>query len=218
MEEKILGRGMHRRLEPNSVSLSKSTIILGSKVSNFFKIRNITHASIIIDYKNKSIILWGEKDTGEKKFNAGILGYRILYPKKYLNSKNKSTMIKFRLGNYINVLSHSLYLAKPLNNHSVIIENVSLQKINLVQMRVVIDIDERFMIFGNLDIIRDLKPSDLIRKSSNSLITKNENEKLPIVNKEYDINDVQKIPAGNSLHLQAIEQADREYSRMILGE
>jgi len=210
MEERIFGRGLHRRLEPNLVSISKSTIILGSKVSNFFKIRNITHASIIIDYKNKSIILWGEKDTGEKKFNAGILGYRIQYPKIYPNGKNVSTMIRFKLENYINVLTHSLCLAKPLNNHSVIIENVSLRKINLVQMRVVIDIDERFMIFGNLDIVRDLKPNDLIRKS--------ENEKLPIVNKEYDINDVQKMPAENSAHLQAIEQADKEYSRMILGE
>jgi hypothetical protein len=156
----------NKRLEKNTVSITATGLSLGENVSNFFDKRNINHASIIIDYKNNSIIIWGEKGTTrDPSSHYNGTGLRIFYP----NYANTLTVIKARIERIINFMFSNKYLAKPLNDHSVIIENVELNKRVILASRMFFDFEKKIIIMGNFNIGNNLTSEDLIRKQNKSV-------------------------------------------------
>jgi hypothetical protein len=158
-------------LPNNAVKIMSTYIILGNSVMNFFKKKQLVNMSIILDYKHGSIILWGDKK--EEIANASNSGYVIYYPDMSFKSRpvtyvgysgvNKLTIIYMDISKYIDV-SVRYYIAKPLNDCAVILENVLLTGPGKVTGRGFFNINEQFFLLGDTTMGRDLKPEDLIRK------------------------------------------------------
>lgn len=155
-------------LPNNAVKILSTYIILGNGVMNFFKKKKLVYMSIILDYKHNSIILWGNK----KEDNSDS-GYTIYYPDVSFKSRpvtyvgysgvSRLTIIYTDISKYIDV-SVRHYVAKPLNDCAVILENVLLTGPGIIRARGFFNINEQFFLLGDTTMGRDLKPENLMRK------------------------------------------------------
>jgi hypothetical protein len=218
-------------------------IVLGKRVSDFFKNRNINTITIIIDYKNNSIILWGdEKERINPRYNYKInykTGYKIYYagiiysqPKTQLYTK-----ITMRIGDYLTVLRKD-YAAKQLNSRAVIIENVKLLDDVIIRGERYINMKEQFIIMGDNTLSMNITPEDLVRKErkiqtnqATPIQTQTQTSRLPntqsqitqksrqlpvkIQEKQVEItpNIIDDMPTSEE-----IAKAEAEYKKMILGD
>lgn len=205
----------------NAVAISANYIVLGNAVANFFLKRNIKHITHILDYKNNSLILWGDdpkKTQPGASYLKGTLGH-VLYGKgTYVSKQSKTprayTIIPIKLKGYVKI-KNTAYLAKPLNNSAVIIENVIME--DCCEMKqCCFSAKNEFILFGNYDIGRNITREDLIRKKS---------QKNPenLVKPEVKPVTSTTLSTVQVLNTQIIEddaqkQADDEYKSMILGE
>lgn len=161
----------------NAIAISPKHIVLGNIVANFFKKRNIKTVSIILDFKNKSLILWGDDPLNTKAtYRTGDSGYVIYYPglSTYKSSgdyriKRQLTTIEAHLYKYVDV-KNLPYLAKPLNSNAVIIENVVILDGFVDTRKFYLSMKEGFFLMGNVKMGPSLKGEDLIKKSSINMI------------------------------------------------
>jgi hypothetical protein len=218
------------------ISISKGGILLGRKVSEYFKSRGTILVNIILNYNNNSMII---TDTGlRENFVRSHTdpGLRVRYETSYKHNTDirLTHIIKFFNLDYINV-----FKAKPFKGTSVIVENLPLKSEATFRGYIVyVNIKSRLVLFGNLKQCLDIKLEDITPSEvSDETITKNSAQTINtpsssqikpkpiqknvtnhIPDKEYANNDIQKKPEENRPSPEALEQADREYSRMILGE
>jgi hypothetical protein len=61
-------------LKDDEVIVYKNYIVIGNGIKRFFFKKQISTVTLILDYKNKSIILWGDLDTDERGFDSGEKG------------------------------------------------------------------------------------------------------------------------------------------------
>ena len=164
----------------NTITISARGLVLGKSVSNFFLKKNIKTISIILDYKNNSLILWGDNpinaQPGDTWIN-GRLGFKLYPPGSIIYKSNTGELQSPRelalinikkLKTYIN-FRNLAYLAKPLNNRAIIIENVSLEYVFEDMMRMYINMKDNFILLGDHRLAQDMKPESLIKSSSPNL-------------------------------------------------
>jgi hypothetical protein len=205
--------------EPNSISISLNSIILGKNVGDFFRKNGISSVLLIFDFKHNSIIM---KEDNE-------LGLNIHY-----NQWNDVLNIKTMNFIYLERgFRKSLVLrAWPLNKNSIIVENVPLKTLlNLSGKRVSVDMKNSLIIFGKIfektqcvfqfeenELVRQIKKPIEQKNSQNQNQNKNASGKNDIVDKGKGNIDVLEMPAENSPSQEEVERANKEYSKMILGE
>jgi hypothetical protein len=218
------------------ISVSKSGIILGNKVAAFFKSRGTILVNMVLNYNNSSLIII---DTGLREnilMNHADQGLKITYETSY----KKNTNVKLtQLIKFLNIDYLTIFRAKPFKGNSVIIENIPLRDaVSLRSIIAHINMKSKLISFGNLKQCQGIKLEDITPSETNnktvaekstttltvapSLQIKpkpiQKNSSQPIPDKEYANNDLQKKPDENRPSQEALERADKEYSRMILGE
>jgi len=215
------------------ISISKTGIVLGRKVAGFFNSRGTILVNIILDYNNNSMII---SDTGLREdilLNHAEQGLKINYEKPHYKL---SPIIKLtQLIKFLNLDYITIFKARPFKGNSVIIENIPLaDALSLRGTIVNINMKSKLIMFGNLKQCKEIKLEDITPSKNNSTTTPSQpktqlNQSTvtpsqpktpakPIVNRRYDLNEVSEISDENLPSSEAAEKADKEYSKMILGE
>jgi hypothetical protein len=218
------------------ISVSKTGIILGNKVAAFFKSRGTILINAILNYNNNSLIII---DTGLREnilMNHVDQGIRIYY--NTINKHNTDIKLK-QLIKFLDIDYLTIFKARPFKNNSVIIENLPLKSAVGIRGHVAsLNMKSRLIMFGNFKQCMNIKLEDItpsetnnktVAEKSTTTLTATPSEQIkskpiqknssqPILDKEYANNDLQKKSDENRHSKEALERADREYSRMILGE
>jgi len=221
----------------NAITMSGMGLILGKSVTNFFLKRRIETISIIIDYKNKSLILWGDNPSDAQPGDTcqnGKLGFKLYHPNSFITKGSHTiptpkefAVLKIGLGTYI-IFRNLAYLARPLNNRAIIVENIMLKDAFVDMKKMYINIKENFVLLGDLRLGPDIKPERLI-KAPTPPVYANVNPRATQKNVSIDARNVSTRPTSQPIQTEnANEQeipiseeaarADNEYKRMILGE
>ena len=218
------------------ISVSNNGIILGKKVANYFKSKGVSFVNIILNYNNNSLII---KDTGIREnrlINNKEQGLRITYEQHYKRNTSikLNQLIRFLDTDYVNI-----YKAKPFKEDSVIVENIPFRDQVILRCCIVnIRIKSKLIFFGNLKQfdeinLKDITPipssiqnnltstpsqSKIQSTQSTSTLSQSKTSTKPVADRRYDPNEVSKIDDENSPLSEAQERANKEYSKMILGE
>lgn len=222
-------------IEPNSVSISQSSLVFGNNVGDWLRKQNISKMIIVFDFKNKNIIfrrddLWGlliqYHDVWGDRLHVKTYRYFLEPPKK-----NRASL---------------LFRARILNKDSIILENVPLNNFVLaIGKRIFIDLEQNLIIVGNFnansnfdlrltekDLIRLTKPQTIF-PTTNKQVTATpsapispvttapseiKSETKHIYHKEIASDDLLEMPTENSTPTEEQIIIDKEYSKMILGE
>jgi hypothetical protein len=205
----------------NSVCISPTGIVLGKSVTDFFLKRKVDTVSIILDYKNKALILWGDNPAiikPEDSIRNGRAGFKIYYVGAIYDRKTQAireyTFVRTKLGGYIG-LQNRAYIAKPLNKFAVIIEDMIMADVFTDNRKFFFNTKGNFIVMGNMSLAPSIKPEGLIRQTQKN---------VPADVKNTPTN--QPIPTSASMSNKKIEdnesistiKADNEYKHMILGE
>jgi hypothetical protein len=227
----------------NAITMSGMGLVLGKSVTNFFLKRKIETVSIIIDYKNKSLILWGDNpsDVQPDDITAcknGRQGFKLYYPGSFIRkgthtvpAPKEFAVLNTNLSTYI-IFQNLTYLVRPLNNWAVIVENIILKDAFVDMRKVYINIKENFVLLGDLRKGPDIKPKSLVKAPATPLYanvnprTTQKNVSTGIIN-TATVSTSQPIQTENT-NENANEQdipiseeaarADNEYKRMILDK
>jgi hypothetical protein len=218
----------------NAITMSGMGLILGKSVTNFFLKRRIETISIIIDYKNKSLILWGDNPFDAQpgdSCNNGRLGFKLYYPGSFITkgvpTPKEFGVVSARLNTYI-IFRNLAYLARPLNNQAIIVENIMLKDAFVDMRKMYLNIKENFVLIGNLNMGPDIKPERLVKTPSPPVYA-NVNPRATQKNVSIDVRNAPTKPTSQPIQTEnANEQeipvseeaarADNEYKRMILGD
>lgn len=231
-------------LQDNAVSMYKDMIILGKRVSDFFKNRNVKTVSIILDYKHNSMILWGDSPDNNIliRTHSGLVGYKIYYAReRYGTAQIRAyTKISASIGEYLTVLRKD-YAAKQLNSMAVVIEDVKLIDALIIKARGITryaNMREQFIMLGDNRICIGMKPEDLVRKErkiqtnqATPIQTQTQTSRLPntqsqITQKSRQLpTKIQEKQVESTPNIiddmptsEEIAKAEAEYKKMILGD
>ena len=215
------------------ISISKSGIIFGRKVAGFFNSRGTILVNVILNYNNNSMII---SDTGLREdilLNHANQGLKINYENK---NYRVSPCIKLtQLVKFLNLDYITIFKAKPFKGNSVIIENIPLaDALSLRGLIVNINMKSKIIMFGNTKQCKEIKLEDITPSQNNLTATPSQPKTQmiqstatpsqpktpakPIGNRRYGPNDVSEIIDENSPLTIDEEKANKEYSKMILGE
>lgn len=224
--------------EPNSISFSKNAIVLGKNVANYFRKKNISNLICIMDYENNSFILMEDN----------LHGSSITYPETngndFINLK-LSEFFDLPLGfNH----SYFYRAKPLNNNSVIVENFPLRRKLIAVGKRIYIDVDLDLIIFGRFsedngweynfsdkDLIKHPKLQTIPPKINNTLTSTpsqpqtqsiqstsapSQSKPLPkpMLDKEIGLYDSLNSPPENQPTPEEIERADKEYSKIILGE
>jgi len=218
------------------ISISDTGVTLGRKVATFFKSQGTLFVNIILNYNNNSLIIMDTGIREEAKLNYTQQGMRVTYETTY---KHNTNLKLSRLTSFLNIDYANIFKARPLKKNSIIVENIPLRYSVSVRYHMIrVDMKNKLIMFGNLKQlgqikIEDITPSeskdktvdgkltiitqdDSNLKISSKPIQKSSTNHMP--NRENATIDPQEMPAKNSPTQDEIESANREYSKMILGE
>lgn len=200
------------KIDKDEISLTKQYVTFGNGLKNFFIKMNITHLIVVIDFNQKAFFFFdgrGDGYTFEKTPNHNPSAVRILLPLK-----------KF-LGHDMNIR----YKVRKFKGNCLYVKDVDLKKFLVMTQggpQAKVSVEHRLIILGtNTERFLNLKPSDLIIQSSVEAITAQQaKDKLPkgVSDKEIDIFDDSNNARQNALPPEAIDKANKRYSKMILGE
>ena len=224
--------------EPNSVAISEWCILFGKNVANWLRKQNISKVILVFDYKHNSVVfirhdLWGLCIQYPKNDWADALNVRTMI---YFNKPDKTKrnfVLRAKILNKDSILLENA----PLNKF-----------IMATSKRICIDIEQNLIIVGNFysnsKVELRLTEKDLIKPNQIQSVSLNINKQgtatpsqlkiqstqltstssqlqtptKPMVDRRYDPNEVSENVDENLSRLEAIEKADKEYSKMILGE
>lgn len=133
-------------LPNNYICLTTYSIVLGKSISNFFQKRNINSVLLVADNKTKNLIFWGidknKNDTQNKS-----TGYRIIYS----GNINTCTSVMCKISHIFNMdeLRQTRFKARPLNSHSIIVENMPIKNI-IAAPGLLVNLKDEYMILGHM--------------------------------------------------------------------